>query len=430
MTRLPESRLSRRRALQAGSGLAVAAIAGQKFSIMSAFAQDSVEISIWGNHPEWTEPMQEIIDAFQAANPGIEMQLTMQLGPEYSTLLQTSITGGQPSDVIGIPEGDVISKWIPAGGDLPFIDLTGRVDISGLTDAARSQVEVDGKVYGAPLAAYTVGLATNNTVLAKYNITPPTTWDELRTAVQTISEGGEAGLVLGGKDWVHTFFMYIGLASSLLGFEGVEALRRGEIALTDADVMPAADLLVELQPYYNKGFEATDYAAAKAVFANGLGAMMVAGTADFTGYREVNPDADLGFVAWPGPAAGQKATTTGFELLYGVSAFSPAEKQDAAATFVNWLASAEAQQLVSDKIALPVNASITSSTDPIRQATVEAAAGGDVPVWYDLPELNGIVTAVQDNFGGLWSGRLSAAQFAEALQASIKPSSGAATPTA
>ncbi len=27
--------------------------------------------------------------------------------------------------------------------------------------------------------------------------------------------------------------------------------------------------------------------------------MMVAGTADFTGFKEENPDADLGFVAWP-----------------------------------------------------------------------------------------------------------------------------------
>ncbi|MDQ2683588.1 MAG: extracellular solute-binding protein [Chloroflexota bacterium] len=429
MTRTPQSRLSRRRALQAGGGLAAAAIAGQRFSIMSAFAQDNVEVSIWGNHPEWTEPMQEIIDAFEAAVPGVTVQLTEQNGPDYFTLLQTAVTGGQPSDIIGLGEGEIISKWLPSG-DPPFIDLTGKVDISGLTDAARSQVEVDGKVYACPLAAYTVGLAINNGVMERYEVSPPTTWDELRAVAQKVKEGGDSGLVLGGKDWVHTYFMYTGLVSSIIGFEGVEKLRTGELKLTDPEPLQAAQLLVELQPYYNDGFQATDYTTSKAIFANGLGAMMVAGTADFTGFYEVNPEANLGFVAWPGPSAGQKATTTGFELLYGVSKFASPEKQDAAAKFVNWLATTEAQQLVSDKIALPINVNVTSSTDPIRQATVEAAAGGDVPVWYDLPEFNGIVGWMQTNFGGLWAGSVTAEEFAGLVQEQIITTDQLATPTA
>src|SRR3712207_9313448 len=33
------------------------------------------------------------------------------------------------------------------------------------------------------------------------------------------------------------------------------------------------------------------------LFRSGQGAMQVAGTADFSGYREVNPEADLGFMA-------------------------------------------------------------------------------------------------------------------------------------
>ena len=68
--------------------------------------------------------------------------------------------------------------------------------------------------------------------------------------------------------------------------------------------------------------------------------MKVAGTADFTGYRQVNPEADLGFIAWPGPEAGKYSTNTGMELLYTVSGFASPEKQEAATKFVNWLATA------------------------------------------------------------------------------------------
>jgi ABC-type glycerol-3-phosphate transport system substrate-binding protein len=427
-------RLSRRGLIKATGGIAGAAALAGPFANLGlhiAEAQNTVTITIWGNHPEWKDPMQQILDAFQAANPDIKMELTeLEGATEYPAKLQTSIAGGQPSDVLGDAEGNIIVR-VAAGGDLPYIDLTGKVDVSQLTDTARLQVEVGGKVYGCPLAAYTVGLAIQNPIFAKHNLTPPTTWDELKMVAQKLKDAGETPIVLGAKDWVHTYFMYIGLASSVLGPDGLNAVRTGERKLTDPDVVAAVQLLLDLQPFYNEGFQATDYTTAKAIFANGKGAMMVAGTADFTGYRQVNPKADLSFVAWPGPEAGKKATTTGMELLYTASRFSSADKQAAATKFVAWLATKDAQQLVSDKIALPINKEVTGSSDPIRAQTVTAAQGGDVPVWYDLPELNQSTTAVQNNQGGLWTGRLNAQQFAEAMQAIVKPSGAStATPTA
>ena len=413
----------------AAAGLAALAAAGLR---IDASAQDSVTVTLWGNHPEWKDPMQEILDAFQAAVPGVTIEMTQIPGPDYGTRKTTAISGGQTSDILGMQEGDIVTL-VPKGGDLPFIDLTGKVDISGLSGAARAQVEVDGKVYGVPLASYTVGLAVQNSMFAAHGLTLPTTWDELKTVAQALKDAGETPIILGGKDWIHPYYMYIGLASSVLGLEGLDALRRGERQLTDPDVLAAAQLLIDLMPFYNAGFEATDYVAAKSLFAQGLGAMMVAGTADFTGFRVDNPDADLSFIAWPGPEAGRMVTTTGMELLYTVSAFSPADKQEAATKFVAWLATPEAQQLVSDKIALPINTAISGSTDPIRAQTIEANKGVEMLVWYDLPEINASVQAVTDNHGGLWTNRLTAQQFAESIQAVIVPNpnvGGQATPTA
>jgi raffinose/stachyose/melibiose transport system substrate-binding protein len=425
------ARLNRRRLLrQAGGAAALAALAGPvAFRPRAARGQENVTVTMWGNHPEWKDPMQEILDAFQTATPGVTVELTEVPGPEYLPKLNTAIAGGQTSDILGVLEGAIISDYVPRNS-LPFVDLTGKVDLSGLTDTARSQVEVGGKAYGCPLASYTVGLAIQNPILAKHGVAPPTTWDELRTVCQTLKDAGETPLVLGAKDWVHPYFMYIGLTSALLGPEGFEQVRTGARKLSDPDVVTAAQQLIDLQPFYNAGFEATDYVTAKAIFANGRGAMMVAGTADFTGFREVNPEADLSFIAWPGPEAGTYSTNTGMELLYTVSTTASPEAQEAATKFVNWLATKEAQQLVSDKIALPIHKEVTESTDPIRAETA-AARGKDVVVWYDLPETNGSVTVTQENHGGLWTGRLTPQQFAEAMQAIVKPSSGgAATPTA
>jgi len=372
--------------------------------------------------------MLQIPAAFEGAQPGNTGGFTRIPRPDYPAKLQTAVAGGAPSDVLGAQEGSILTQ-VAAGGELPFIDLTGKVDVSGLTDTARGQVEVDGKVYGTPLASYTVGIAYQKPIFAEHGLEPPTTLQELKDVAQALQDAGETPIVLGAKDWVHPYFMYIGFSSSVLGPEGYDQLRAGERKLTDPDVVEAAQLLLDLQPFYQAGYQATDYVTAKAIFANAQGAMQVAGTADFSGYREVNPEADLGFIAWPGPEAGKYATNTGMELLYTVSRFSTPEAQEAATKLVNWLATLKAQQMVSDLIALPVHKEITESSDPIRQETVQAR-GQDVTVWYDLPETNATVTVAQTEQGGLWTGRLTAEQFAEAMQTGIVPASGAATPTA
>src|SRR5215208_4320999 len=425
---LTEARLDRRRLLQRAGGATALAMLGRTGFAIGANAQDAVTITMWGNHPEWRDPMLEILAAFEESSPGIKVEFTGIPGPDYPAKLQTAVAGGAPSDVLGLREGDIIAL-VAAGGELPFLDLTGKIDISGLTDPARGQVEVDGKVYGTPLASYTVGIAYQKPIFAEHGLEPPTTWQELMDAAQALQDAGETPIVFGAKDWVHPYFMYIGLSSSVLGPEGFEQVRRGERKLTDPDVVEAAQLLLDLQPFYQSGFQATDYVTAKAIFANAQGAMQVAGTADFSGYREVNPEADLGFIAWPGPEAGKYATNTGMELLYTVSRFSSPEAQEAATKLVNWLATLEAQQMVSDLIALPVHKEITESSDPIRQETVQAR-GQDVTVWYDLPETNATVTVAQTEQGGLWTGRLNAQQFAEAMQTGIVSSTGAATPAA
>src|SRR5215212_4828421 len=384
------ARLDRRRLLQGVGGAAALATLGQTGFTIGANAQDELTITMWGNHPEWRDPMLEILAAFEEANPGIKVEFTGIPGPDYPAKLQTAVAGGAPSDVLGALEGSILIQ-VAAGSELPFIDLTGKIDISGLTDTARGQVEIDGTVYGTPLASYTVGIAYQKPIFAEHGIEPPATWQELKDAAQALQDAGVTPIVLGAKDWVHPYFMYIGLSSAVMGPAGFDQLRAGERKLTDPDLVEAAQLLLDLQPFYQSGFQATDYVTAKAIFANGQGAMQVAGTADFSGYREVNPDTDLGFMAWPGPE--------------------------------------EAQQLVSDKIALPVHTGVTASSDPIRQETV-AARGQDVIVWYDLSETNKTTDAASESQGGLWTGRLTAQQFAEAMQATIEPSTGVATPTA
>ncbi len=330
-------RVNRRTLAKTTGGLAALAALGGSFSARSAFAQDATSVTMWGNHPEWKDPMEGLLSAFMTAHPEVKIEFSAVPGSDYPAKLQTALSGGQPSDILGELEGSIIAKSL-AGGTLPYADLTGKIDVSGLTDTARSQVTVNGIDYGCPLASYTVGLAYQRPIFTDNGITPPTTWDELKAACDKLKTAGVTPLVLGAKDGVHPYFMYIGLTSAVLGPDGFQQVLTGEKKLTDPDLVAATQLLLDLQPYYNPGFEATDYVSGKAIFAQGLGAMMVAGTADFTGFKQENPDADLGFMAWPGPEAGKYSTNTGMELLYTAYNGADQAKQDAATTFINWLA--------------------------------------------------------------------------------------------
>ncbi|MCA9861425.1 MAG: extracellular solute-binding protein [Thermomicrobiales bacterium] len=393
-------------------------------ALLAGTAATAQEVELVHDKGFWSEQLQAVGDAAEEATGVRIVETPYATAEQYKAFIQASIASGSAPDMFTWWTGATFNEIVESDAVAPLDDIWAEMVARGDYEASAADLfTVDGHPYAVPLLLARWVMLYNKPLFEELGISEPQTWDELMQAAEALKAAGvEAPIVLGGKDWVHPYFMYIGLASSVLGPEGVEAVRKGEKSLADPDVVAAVQLLLDLMPYYNQGFEATDYTTAKAIFANGQGAMMVAGTADFTGYHQVNPEADLSFIAWPGPEEGKGATTTGFELLYTASAFTTPEKQAAAAKFINWLATEEAQQLVMDTISLSINKNVTESTDPIREQTVAASAGVDVPVWYAVPELNGSVIATQDNHGGLWTGRISAQEFSDIQQAAVVPS--------
>ena len=111
---LTGARLDRRRLLQRVGGAAALATLGRTGFTIGASAQDAVTITMWGNHPEWRDPMLEILAAFEEANPGITVEFTGIPGPDYPAKLQTAVAGGAPSDVLGVQEGSISPRLPPA----------------------------------------------------------------------------------------------------------------------------------------------------------------------------------------------------------------------------------------------------------------------------------------------------------------------------
>jgi len=414
-----ERTITRKQALRGLGGLVAAGALGNLIGTGAAFGRtQDTTISMWGNHPEWKPVLDEIIKDFENSHPGIKVELSYKNGPDYTAALNTALAGGAAPDVIGWIEGTTIRTGAKGKQIIP---LDGKVPVNNLIPAARAQVDFDGHAWGSPLAAYTVGIYYQRPIFKKYGIKPPTTWAELTSVSQKLLDNGVTPWSMPAKDMIIPYFFYHMAATSILGVQGFNDLRKGTRKLTEPSVVKAAQLMIDLEKFYNQGYQAVAYAEGKALFAQGRTAMIIGGSADYTGYKQVNPKVDVGVFGFPAPNGGSHVTVTGMELLYTVN--SKSSHQPEATTLVSWLSSKTAQQLVADKLARPIAVGIVprgAGNDARVKREMVLAGKPDVPVWFDLPETGGTLDAVIKG-AGIFTGDLSAQQFAAKVQASIKP---------
>jgi raffinose/stachyose/melibiose transport system substrate-binding protein len=380
-------------------------------------AAEPVTLTLWHNHPEWKERVQKILDKFEAANPGIHIQLEEIPGPDYTARMNTALAAGEAPDIIELRPGPELR----AAAESDYVlDLTGKVDISSLTPAGLDAAQIDGKVYGMPvLGAYTVGLYYNRDIFDANGLKPPTTATELMKLCADLKAKGITPMIAPSQDGVIPAFLYMLIASSALGPDGLEQVRKGERKLTDADLVKAAAFLKDLYPCFQEGALGTAYVEGKALFALGKGAMMEGGSADYAGFTETNPKVNLGVVPWPPLEGGKGSTVTGMEGTFAVNAQS--KHPDEATKFLQWMLTKEPAQMVVDSITLTTNKAVEPSNNAVMKEMIEASKSNDVRVWYEFPEVGNVFAAIGTNAQQLFLGEMTPDAFAAALQATVDP---------
>jgi raffinose/stachyose/melibiose transport system substrate-binding protein len=414
-----QSLMSRGTALRGLAGVVAAGSLGGLLEAGTAFARPrskTTTISMWSYHPEWKAVLNGILGVFQKTHPGIKVNVTYKSVSAYQGALNTALAGNGAPDVIGWFAGTTIRTGAAAKEIIPLDKV---IPAGRLKSTAFEEVHFNGHTWGVPLAAYTVGIYYQRPIFQKYGLKPPTTWDELTSLSATLKNNGVMAWSMPGKDMILPYFWYMLAVSSILGLKGFDQLKSGKRKLTDPDLVKAAQFMIDLEPYYNTGYQAVDFTEGKALFAQGQTAMIVGGSADFAGYKQVNPNIDAGVFGFPSPNGGSHVTNTGMEILYSVNAKSKHILE--ATTLVAWLSSKTGQQLIGNQLALPIVNGVVPANSLVDKEMI-AAGKPDTPVWLDWPQTTNTLTATT-NSSGIFTGSLTAQQFAAAIQASIKPSS-------
>ena len=340
-----------RRATLAGLGISVPALVtlsacgGGKQPAGGAGSSSS--LSVWALTGAKEDTYQQSFDAWDDANPDSPFAVEFFANDSYKEKIRTSIGSGNAPTLIFNWAGGTLEDYV---GNESVVDLTGKVDdiLSRSIESIAKVGEVDGKQYGVPNNdTQPVVLYYSTALFEEHSVTPPTTWDELLTAVETFSAAGITPISLAGQS-VWPELMYIQYLTDRIGGEGVfQKVVAGEAdAWSDPAITAALEAIIELKEAgaFGDAFGSVsaDAGADAALVHTGQAAMLLQGSWVYGTFKQDAPDfvaeGNLGFLNFPAidGGTGDPANVAGNPAnFWSVSAAADADTQELAIQYLN-----------------------------------------------------------------------------------------------
>jgi len=346
-------RVSWRRSLL-GAVMGVAALCGWG----AADRADAGDITIWHNYGTEVNAtaLSAVVDAFSKEHPDIKVNLVSQPADNYFALLTAASIAHKAPDIAVMWTGLFALKYAHLLADLrPLLPAQPLSEMKGLEWASEG-FDIHKQLYVLPLEdQFYIGFY-NNALFKKAGISaPPRDWAELADACTKLRAVGVTPLLYGSDSQALSseFYPFYDFSYLMAGIYPVDAwtgFANGKIPWTspqiEAEVQKWADL-------HTNGCTNSDVLTATDIltsFNQGKAAMIVDGNWNLQQlYDKLGPD--LGVFPLPYSDAPQKGIVQmpgdGLSLLK-----SSTNKADAA-TFLTFLMSGEAQQILSKTGLIP-----------------------------------------------------------------------------
>jgi multiple sugar transport system substrate-binding protein len=158
--------------------------------------QEKKKLKLWFyfETKERFDKIKVLTDGFTKQNPNIEVEPVYVPFADFKKRLSIGLAASDLPDIVIIDNPDH-AAYTKLG---LFADITSKLtdwpDKDQYFEGPWKSATLDGKVYGVPLGSNDLALFYNTDMLAKAGVTPPQTWDELRTAAKKLTGGGVTGL--------------------------------------------------------------------------------------------------------------------------------------------------------------------------------------------------------------------------------------------
>lgn len=265
----------------------------------AAFA-DPVEVTLWHMEqpPHRVERIQMLIDEFNAANPDITVsQEPQNWGEIYAKAPAALAAGTGPDMLFAIPD---FAPILNAMGALSSVaDFVQELDDEhDFVDSAVEAYSYDDGVWAVPLYNMTLNLWYRKSVLEEAGVDVPTSWEEWRSAAQTLTTDGRYGMGLPANRQLYTdqtvySVMVNGGASEIYNADG-------SLRFDNPETVAAYDFYNSMMEFSPPDATSWTWGEAEACFASSSCGMVMQFTVISSYENQAEGDAsDLGVAAIP-----------------------------------------------------------------------------------------------------------------------------------
>ncbi|PJJ70640.1 raffinose/stachyose/melibiose transport system substrate-binding protein [Diaminobutyricimonas aerilata] len=290
------------------------------------------------------EAIAQIVSDFESENPDIDVVVEERAVDAHKDALRTTLgTSGAP---------DIFFSWAGPGLGGEFIEVGASLDLEKyyeefgwadrFSEATLETVTQYGQYDGVPYTQRGEALFYNKDLFAKAGVDAvPTTYDELVAAAEKLKAAGITPIQFGGTVNWHVMRLLDSILETKCGSDGYQALVTHEASWADEECVTETFTEFEkwTSEYLNPGFISINNDESSALFYSGEAAMALEGDWFNQVIRDNGMDeSTVGLMPFP----------TGTGRLYGFNEnnyiSSNSENPDAAAAFLDYLTSEDAQK--------------------------------------------------------------------------------------
>ncbi|BDZ64077.1 ABC transporter substrate-binding protein [Agromyces mangrovi Wang et al. 2018] len=308
-------------AIGVGAVLALSACGGAASTPTGESAEDgTLVVWNWGNSDDAASAYQdEVLAVFAEQHPDVEVEIVSQPFDQYYTLLGSAIEAGTGPDLALFNGGTQLksrtNQLTPVTDELA--DIYDQL-------AGWPAFEDGGEIYSAPMFLQGFPIYYNKAIFAEAGLdpeNPPTTWDELADACDTIASSTDVScFALGNKEGLGIEFFMSGFGSGIFTPEEYDAWIDGERDWESEHSKQVLQLWADTAAdgWYNDGANSTAmFNDSFDLFSGGSAAMVIglsSGIAHWKQFDDFLGD-DLGFMM---PVTVNDGTTLALPIEGGI----------------------------------------------------------------------------------------------------------------
>jgi raffinose/stachyose/melibiose transport system substrate-binding protein len=283
------------------------AVYGLSWAVSEVQAAEKIQIKFlhkWPQ-PEYKPYFDEVIAAFEAENSNIDIVDEAVADEPIKDKLRILMGSNSEPDIFFSWCGEFANKFIRANAVLdltPYLDENGGKWRNSIMKAGLEPFSLDGKIYGIPLRINCKYFVYNKEIFAKYNLTPPDTWDQLLAACETLKKNGVTPIAFGDQiPWAACHYI-TGFNQKLVPDDVRKKdynFKTGEF--TDPGYVKALEMFKELNDkgYFNEFVNSTPHNMAQQSWIAGVAAMHFLELEEFVTIAQEFDPAGWGFFPMP-----------------------------------------------------------------------------------------------------------------------------------